>query len=506
MRRRRRNIFPGNPGAVRSFSADEEDIDGDLSDDCVSLGARAGREDVLQILSQLEKLRDAGETSAVWSSVKPFEERAEFPLEDEVEVPDFGNDRRFSCSPKSEFTRCAADDDEMISDDEESSLLAKLSTLSSHRKIQEVGFHASETKEKELPTLSAVVKDAGESVQSIQSASCSLRHATHSRANRCSKASKGKAKAKFSFGFHRKDEHWSCIARDEIGGSQKVCEQPETHEDVKGIDPGHQAIDAPDDFDEEENEDSEVMPSNALVLGHGYATHSMADLLDGLHDSSSLPNSGRKRRPRMGFANRRSTFTTGQGMPDDEGELEAVDSRSPSEDENNFDELKLPAVYFKQQSMADCIQQVLDYTPLDSASALITVPKSLGFGLFGRLQQVMQIEKESEQEFLKNLQAGASASRSGFIDVMILSRNLDAKLTVCLCSLEQNQEGTPSSHCSQADLTGRMRTVIFNPRICNNVDLEIGNLIRIYSPWKEVQVMGYEKSIILSTHFSHVSV
>ncbi|XP_018721059.2 uncharacterized protein LOC104426736 isoform X2 [Eucalyptus grandis] len=470
--RRRRNILPENPVSDRSFSADEEDIDGDLSDDCASLDARAGREDGLQILSQLEKLRDAGETSVVSSSVKQFEEQAEFPLEDEVEVPDFGNDRRFICSPKSEFMCCTADDDEVISDDEESSPLANLSIPSSYRKIEEVGFHASKTKAKELATLSVVVKDVGESVQSIQSTSCSLRHASHSRANHCSKASKGKAKAKFSFGFHRKDEHLSCIPRAEIRGLQKVCEQPEIHEDVKGIEPGYQAVDASDDFDQEEKEDSEGMPSNALVLGHRYAKHSMADLLDGLHDSSNLPNemSGSKRRPRMGFASKRSTFTTGQGKPDDEGEIEAMDSKSPSEDENNFDELKLPVAYCKRQSMADCIQRVLDSTPLDSGRALITVPKSLGFGLFGRLQQVMQIEKESEQEFLKKLQ------------------------------------GTPFPHCSQADLTGRKRTVIFNPRICNDVDLEIGNLIRIYSPWKEVQVMGYEKSIILSTYFSHVSV
>ncbi|KAF8006537.1 hypothetical protein BT93_K0745 [Corymbia citriodora subsp. variegata] len=408
---RRRSILPENPDAGRSFSADEEDIDGDLSDDCVSLGARAGREDGLQILSQLEKLRDAGETSAAWSSVKPFEERAEFPLDDEVEVPDFGNECPFICSKKSEFMCCIADDDEMISDDEESSSL-ELSTLSSHRKIQEVGFHASELKEKELPMPSVVVKAAGESVQSIQTASCSLRHATHSRANHHSKASKGKAKAKLSFGFHRKDEHLSRIVRDEIGGSQKIYEQPEIHEDVKGIDPGCQAIDAPDDFNQGENEDSEVMPSNALVLGHGYAKHSMADLLDGFHDSRSLPNetSARKRRPRRVFSNKRGTFTTGQGKPDDEGELEAMDSESPSDNENNFDELKLPAAHCKRQSMADCIQQVLDSTPLDGESALIAVPNSLGFGLYGRLQQVMQIEKESEQEFFKKLQAGASAS------------------------------------------------------------------------------------------------
>jgi hypothetical protein len=30
---------------------------------------------------------------------------------------------------------------------------------------------------------------------------------------------------------------------------------------------------------------------------------------------------------------------------------------------------------------------------------------------------------------------------------------------------------------------GRIRTVIFSPRVCSNVDLDLGNLICIYPPW-----------------------
>ncbi|KAJ6941037.1 hypothetical protein NC652_007223 [Populus alba x Populus x berolinensis] len=52
---------------------------------------------------------------------------------------------------------------------------------------------------------------------------------------------------------------------------------------------------------------------------------------------------------------------------------------------------------------------------------------------------------------------------------------------------------------------GRIRTVIFSPRVCSNVDLDLGNLICIYPPWKEVQVIGSDEFVILTTYFSHVS-
>jgi hypothetical protein len=30
---------------------------------------------------------------------------------------------------------------------------------------------------------------------------------------------------------------------------------------------------------------------------------------------------------------------------------------------------------------------------------------------------------------------------------------------------------------------GRKTTIIFNPRVCSDVDLEVGNSIRIHPPW-----------------------
>lgn len=45
------------------------------------------------------------------------------------------------------------------------------------------------------------------------------------------------------------------------------------------------------------------------------------------------------------------------------------------------------------------------------------------------------------------------------------------------------------------------RTIIFSPKICDNVDLLAGNIIHIFPPWKEVKVK--EETVILCTYFSH---
>nr|ACG27596.1 hypothetical protein [Zea mays] len=45
------------------------------------------------------------------------------------------------------------------------------------------------------------------------------------------------------------------------------------------------------------------------------------------------------------------------------------------------------------------------------------------------------------------------------------------------------------------------RTIIFSPKICNNVDLLVGNIIHIFPPWKEVKIQ--EEHVIICTYFSH---
>ncbi|KAK9945625.1 hypothetical protein M0R45_011130 [Rubus argutus] len=40
--------------------------------------------------------------------------------------------------------------------------------------------------------------------------------------------------------------------------------------------------------------------------------------------------------------------------------------------------------------------------------------------------------------------------------------------------------------CEEMVDEGLERTIIFNPRVCNDIDLDIGKWIRIHPPWKEI--------------------
>lgn len=87
-----------------------------------------------------------------------------------------------------------------------------------------------------------------------------------------------------------------------------------------------------------------------------------------------------------------------------------------------------------------------------------------------------------------------------------MSKYLDAKLTVCYCSFVNTIEAIWQQDSQKIlENEGQKGTVIFNQRICGDIDLEIGKLICIHPPWKEVDVMGPGEKIILSTYFSDIS-
>lgn len=188
----------------------------------------------------------------------------------------------------------------------------------------------------------------------------------------------------------------------------------------------------------------------------------------------------------------------GDRLIDSESSHEHLGPESPSDSEADDQILKLDKPEVKRQTLVDRFQEAL------SDRALVTVPKTLRIGLFGQLQQVIQSEKESDMEFLKNIENGANQKEPSCIDVKICSRHLDAKLTVCHCSFGNNLKSLPRSespkHMLKEETT---QTVIFNPRVCNDVDLDAGKWIRIHAPWKEIHV-GNDKSIILSTYFSEI--
>ncbi|KAK9282458.1 hypothetical protein L1049_005376 [Liquidambar formosana] len=198
---------------------------------------------------------------------------------------------------------------------------------------------------------------------------------------------------------------------------------------------------------------------------------------------------------------KRSISTLGDRSIDNEDPPEPLGSGSSSDDEANVQSLKLAIPEIKKQTLADQFQEALGVACLNDKGALFAAPKPLGIGLFGKLQQVMQNEKERDANFLKKLQTGSyskwykSYDEASFIDVKILSRYLDAKLTVCHCAPGKNKESSqwPESPQTTRENGGRKITIIFNSRVCGDVELEVGNLIRIHPPWKEVQVTGNDE-------------
>ncbi|KAG6647816.1 hypothetical protein CIPAW_07G104500 [Carya illinoinensis] len=236
----------------------------------------------------------------------------------------------------------------------------------------------------------------------------------------------------------------------------------------------------------------------------------MSDLLDGLQDRAVVQKGvsakcSNTRGKEVQIVTKRNPSSLGDRTVDSEDSPESMDSGSSSEDEARDQKLEVNIPDMKRQTMTDRFQAALGATFLNEEGALVAVPKPSGIGLFGKLQQLMQSEKERDVIFLKKLQTGSGTNdEASCIVVKILARCLDAKMTVCQCSFVKNME-TPMQSGSPRTMVngGRKTTIIFHPRVSGDVDLEVGNLIRIHPPWREVQV-GNDESIVLSTYFSQV--
>ncbi|KAF7818225.1 uncharacterized protein G2W53_023680 [Senna tora] len=189
---------------------------------------------------------------------------------------------------------------------------------------------------------------------------------------------------------------------------------------------------------------------------------------------------------------------------DGEDSPEPMDSGSLSDNEVGDQNMKIAFTEKKMQTMADRFQEALGASYVADEGTHVAAPKASGAGLFGNLQRVMQKEKESDMDFLKKSHSGGSPhSGHGCVDVKIISRHLDGKLTVCCCLFCKYTEKILLPDYSKGMMCGgQERTIIFSPKVCDNVDLEVGNIIRIHPPWKEVQVGN--DNIILCTYFSEI--
>ncbi|KAB5569429.1 hypothetical protein DKX38_003222 [Salix brachista] len=564
--------------------SDEEDLDGDLRENCVSLAGNTLKEEAWELQSRLDMLRGMNAQSCGNRIRNLASEKKTNVNVDELEMPDFPNDDTFFFSPRKGSAHESKD--ELDSDDEDKYALLEYSIMSNETKFDKGndirGF--GREKQAEACTWSLVNEEAETLINLNENALSS--HSAHSKGTKSRKGIlsfepqvpswpagiRGKAKPKFAFHFQSVKDglYQPYISKDTNPITFKVDDGPERSETIENKNQENLSPASHEEFCGENVNLSEIKPVEDEALSHGFVDHSMAELLDGLQDKNIQPRGNpkwysRTKSRRGHIVMKRSMSLLGDRIIDDEDQPELMASGSSSDDETDHQNINLAGLEMKKQTITDRFQEALAATSVSDEGVIFAAAEPSGIGLFRKLQQVMQTEKERDTEFLKKLQMGASPnSEPCSIVVKILSRYFDAKLIVCQCTfgdpvillLEVLVLGSnfSSAHCVSFNLMQlkhyvllasnlnpsllaclclckmktkgaclflqdsqspessktfvdrrRIRTVIFSPRVCSNVDLDLGNLICIHPPWKEVQVIGTDEFVILTTYFSHVS-
>ncbi|KAL4308398.1 hypothetical protein GQ457_01G053690 [Hibiscus cannabinus] len=486
----RRNQFQEIPDSDQSISDEEEFID-DSHENYVSLGDRLEEEkqEGFQLQSRLETLKEKCDNNRSYN-----EENSSFCLQEDVEVPDSPDEG--DCFPSHTlFGRVSSE--ELVSDSEEDVVHSKSCIVSGAKKSD----HGSGIEERDGGNVwSMVIKEAEALIHLDNNVSRFSSHFTCSKADKSCRGARSKMKHRFSFGFqpHR---GVSCptILDDKNDRSTKAGEVPER---LQASDHGtleHSIAEVLEDFSGEEENQLEIVPADVEALGPG---HSMAELLDVLQDNPGLLRGKfkmhrRARGKRVQTTLKRSIYSLGDRTIESEDLYEPFSCGSSSNDElADCQNLELPEI--KKHTISDKFQEAVGSTSLSAEDTSIPRLGVFSTGIFGKLQQVMQQEKEIDMGFLTKLQFGAIfKNEPSSITVKIVSRYLDAKLTVCYCSFVQIIEGFLQPESPKIlENEGQPVTVIFNQRICANVDLEIGNLICIHPPWKDVDITGIAFYII----------
>ncbi|XP_056688703.1 uncharacterized protein [Spinacia oleracea] len=484
---------------LECFIDDDDEQDRNSPGICVSLAGTSDRKkEHLGVASQLELLKGLHQKDFGFSS------------EDEVEVPDFHKrnldwENDIGCDfVSSKVVGSTSDPDEQISSVEKGRKML-FKPIKGGNNVSEMLDRYTKGNEKQFEpcTSYAVDKEARRLDQQSETARRSTCHPFNSEDKnpgvRC------KTKKRSSLQPHKLDTFWS-VWKDKYPNSSnddELLDKAESSEN-RPMDKTGSLI--PGGGDDETSTKSLVVPMEA-AMQHDYNKHSMAELLDNLQGKIMNPllksKKGSRRKGTEQRAVSRSMPLSHRDIISDEDLCEAVHSGSSTDNEDNAQILELAIVEPGRKTMADKFQEAFDCASVVDRRASFEVPKQSSTGLFGRLQRIMQRQKEQDADFLKKVQTevwpedGASC-----IDVKILSRSFDAKLSVCHCSLIENEESSLQN--PQHENFGKIWTVIFNSRVCGDVDLEVGNLIRICPPWKDVQVLRGGEIIILALYFSQI--
>ncbi|XP_054802074.1 uncharacterized protein LOC129305896 isoform X2 [Prosopis cineraria] len=489
---RRQNSICEIPDSDQSIS-EEEDSDDVGLEIAVSLDPSAKNQEELPLPVRLDFLRGSSRRSLDGNgSSCSFEKPTGVVHEDEVELPDF---EEVELSRFSGEIAANSSDEEVISEDEGKTVLPRI-IIGSRTKGRELYKYGA------CSIRSEQVGHVNEEYEALLHAKGSV---SSSKANRCSDGIWGKAVPKFSKQSlsHEHEPSGASISNCDETVPFKIHGLPQATETVS---PGISAcsIESFLEDDDEVGNISETQHTEQECPAHGLNLHSMADLVDNLQDKaySNLPHYCQKRGKKVKHFPIRSRSLL-QDRSNGGDSPEPMDSGSSSGNEVSDQNTKIAFPEKKMQTMADRFQQALGASRVTDEGTCVAALKSFGAGIFGNLQRVMQREKERDADFLKRSQAGASQHGVlGGVDVKIISRYLDGKLIVCCCLFcKYTEEFLLPGNSERMMCEGHEGTVIFNPRV-SDVDLEVGNMIRIHPPWKQVPVGN--DNIMLCTYFSEI--
>ncbi|GAB4825620.1 hypothetical protein Ancab_008494 [Ancistrocladus abbreviatus] len=438
--------------------------------------------------------------------------------EDDVEWPVFNDEGDMDCQTKDlgystyslkEASMCRLDE-ELISDDEIQGSHAPFhSSTSGVKGSGSIDLHKIlKGKELQASMWSAVHKEANGPLHLDKNARNSSEHAAYSKQHSYAKGRRGKIKSRslFHFQSHKKEYVCQSIQEDVGFDSSKahLVDEWKTIE-CQSLDPS--SSDLVDSFQDEKIRELDNVVPTEVVSKHVCTKHSMSELLDDLRGKDGYLHATSKmyvrtKGRRVELSTNKNVSVLGERGINYEDHCKDMPSASSSDDEAGGHNINLIIVEAKKRTIVDQFEEALVAAGEDDEGALIAVPRQSDIGLFRKLQRVMQWEKEQDLEFLRMLEAGFN-DQARCMEVKILSRSFDAKLTVCRCITWNNKSYRCTENCQEENL-GKASTIIFNSRVCGDVELEEGNLIRVHAPWKEVEVFEGSETIILATYFSHI--
>ncbi|XP_021987602.1 uncharacterized protein LOC110884226 isoform X3 [Helianthus annuus] len=494
----RSTVFPENENSDQSISEDD-DLSEELVEDHVSLGNPAEKKGEVQILSQLDMLRaDANEVIHERNQTSLLCTRQiDTCVEDDVEFPNFVNKDEITCI-LGEASACDSDEEILFKNQGTGDCMQLSTSFTSEAdndNYQNINPFTSGGNRKGVCTWLAENADIN------VTDNCASFHSLSSKLKRSSKGGQGKAKHKFSI---RTLSHNDNLNKD----SSDVYE---SHTSVK---------------EKEMDGMTNSMTPARFPISHTHSSTSVAELLLRVQDEHDLPEGStinvalydKTKGQSKERAVKRRVLSTDHSDIDDDPDCLDSDSSEDNEYNHQIQELIMPES--KQKTIADQFHEALGAASTNEDDPVYAAPQRTGFGLFGKLKRVMQSEKEKDSIFLNKLcneeyvlsrhlesdqlQAFMNSDEAGCLDVKILSKTLEGKLTVCLCSSVEDDESSTSIDNNLSIVKRKNTTIIFSSRVCSDVELDVGTLVRIHPPWKEVSIKGKDETAILSTYFSQI--